>query len=86
VRTASLFATYNVDTRTRRSSVRPRTPEIQQSVVQHAERESVRDLVRTTLAVPAHMYGLDGHRMAAEPPVEAAHRAGVRVRPQHLIR
>jgi hypothetical protein len=37
------------------------------------------------MAVPAHVRCLQSHRVASERSVEAAHRAGVRVGPQHLL-
>lgn len=50
--------------------------DIEQGVVQRAEREPVSDLVGAVLAVPAHVRSLDTDRRSPERAVEAAHIVG----------
>ena len=51
----------------------PEDAQVEQHVVQRAQRQRIGHLTRAVLTMPAHMRRLNGHRVTAESPVEPAH-------------
>lgn len=84
---APCLAGRDIQRRDRDQKVRAEAEDaaVEQGMMQRAQCDCVGHVVGAVLAVPSHVRGLDGDRVAAEPAVEPAHRALVGVRAQDLL-